>query len=510
MSLPKEPRQKMINIMYLVLTALLALNVSSQILNAFIVVDKSLTTSNANISASNDGIYQSLKAQLKDSGTAQKARIWAAKADTVKMLSSEMTTYIDNLKQELLLESGLHNDEDGKPEYKKDDLEAATRLFGNGDGGRNRGPHLEDSLKAYRDKMLALDPDFKKQYENTFPVDMKPQVDENGKPKDFTTSFFTMTPTVAAVTILSKFQNNIKNAENLEATYCHDQVGAVKFILNKFEPIAVSSATYLMPGDKMTVSAGVGAFNDASKPDVTINGAHVDLNDKGVAEKDIVASGGGNQKVHVVINYTKPDGTRDQLTKDIDYTVGTPGGAAVMLDKMNVFYIGVDNPVTIGSPTGWDKTQVTISGGGATIDGSGSKRTVHVGSVGACTINVIANGKPTAYQFRIKRIPDPVFKVGPSAGGRVQAAIFKAQTYCRAELENFDFDAHFSVISATIYFTGAGFSVVQVANLDGNNIGSLPQLSMCRPGSSIIFDNVKVKGPDGTERTITGPGFILN
>ncbi|MEI9934183.1 MAG: hypothetical protein WDM71_04890 [Ferruginibacter sp.] len=250
MSLPKEPRQKMINIMYLVLTALLALNVSSQILNAFIVVDKSLTTSNDNISASNNTIYQSLQAQLKDPGTAPKALIWNGKADTVKALSAQMYKYIDNLKQELKEESGLHNDENGKPEYKLDDLEAATRLFGNGDGGKNRGPHLEDSLKAYREAMLNLDPDFKKQYENTFPVDVKPPLDENGKPKDFTVSFFNMTPTVAVITILSKFQNNIKNAENLEVTFCHDQVGAVKFILNKFEPIATTSATYLMPGDK--------------------------------------------------------------------------------------------------------------------------------------------------------------------------------------------------------------------------------------------------------------------
>ncbi|MEI9934184.1 MAG: hypothetical protein WDM71_04895 [Ferruginibacter sp.] len=150
----------------------------------------------------------------------------------------------------------------------------------------------------------------------------------------------------------------------------------------------------------MTISAGVGAFNDASKPDITIDGAHVDLNNDGVAEKDITASGTGNQKVHVVINYTKPDGTKDQLTKDIEYTVGTPGGAAVMLDKMNVFYIGVDNPVTIGSPTGWDKTNVTMTGG--SIEGSGSKRVVHVTSVGNATINVIADGKPTSINLELK------------------------------------------------------------------------------------------------------------
>lgn len=77
---------------------------------------------------------------------------------------------------------------------------------------------------------------------------------------------------------------------------------------------------------------------------------------------------------------------------------------------MNVFYIGVDNPVTIGSPTGWDKTNVSMSGG--TISGQGSKRTVRVSAIGAASINVVADGKPSKFDFRVKRIPDPIFKVG--------------------------------------------------------------------------------------------------
>ena len=93
-------------------------------------------------------------------------------------------------------------------------------------------------------------------------LDVAPPVGEDGKPKDFTRAYFHMTPTVAALTILSKFQNNVKNAENLEASYCHNQVGAVKFVLNKFQAIATVNSQYLMPGEKLTVTAGVGAFND--------------------------------------------------------------------------------------------------------------------------------------------------------------------------------------------------------------------------------------------------------
>jgi len=86
MALPKEPRQKMINLMYLVLTALLALNVSSEILNAFKVVDKSLITSNENLNSANNTLYTSLEAKLKDPMTAEKAKPWNERANQAKKI----------------------------------------------------------------------------------------------------------------------------------------------------------------------------------------------------------------------------------------------------------------------------------------------------------------------------------------------------------------------------------------------------------------------------------------
>jgi len=177
-----------------------------------------------------------------------------------------------------------------------------------------------------------------------------------------------------------------------------------------------------------------------------------------------------------------------------------------MLDKMNVFYIGVDNPVTIGSPTGWDKTSVNMSGG--TISGSGSKRTVRVSALGTASITVTADGKPSTFPFRIKRIPDPVFKVGDGKI-RMASVVFKNSPYARAELENFDFDLKFSIVSATVYFSGANFPNVVTASLNGNSLAGLSSfISRCGPGSVISFDNVKVSGPDGT-RTIEGKSIAL-
>ena len=498
MALPREPRQKMINIMYLVLTAILALNVSAEILEAFKTVDTSLKNSTNSITKSNDVLYKSLNDKLADPQSAEKAKIWQPKALTAQDLSLKMATYIDDLKQQLKQGAGLK--EDGS--FKEDNLDASTRLFET----KGKGSELEKKLMEYKEAMLNIDSSIRNQFANNFPVTVEVPKGQEGKVRSFTSTYFHMTPTVAALTMLSKFQNNVKNAENQVVTYCHNQIGAVKVIYDKFQPIAAGSSTYLMPGQEMVVTAGVGAFNDASKPSISIDGSPVSLNENGVAEKKFNVSGSGNRKVHVSISYTKPDGTTDRLEKDIDYTVGIPGGAAVMLDKMNVFYIGVDNPITISSGSGWDKTTVSMTGG--TISGSGSNRVITVTTPGTASINVNADGKSSNFAFRVKMIPDPVFKVA-SGKPRMPSVEFKNQQFCRAELEKFDFDTRFSVVSCTVYFSGAGFSNVATASLTGNNLAPLASyLSKCTPGTVVTFDNVKVTGPGGA-RTIEGRSFAL-
>lgn len=216
MALPKEPRQKMINLMYLVLTALLALNVSSEILNAFKVVDVSLQNSSANLSAASSTLYKSLTDKLSDPKTADKAKIWEPKAEQAKKLSDDMTTYLDGLKVQLKKGSDLTM-VDNKESFKEDNLDAATHLFDT----QGEGKKLEAKLLEYRKAMLAIDPEISTKFEKTLPIDLAPPKSQDGSTKDFTTSYFHMTPTVAALTLLSKFQNNVKNAENQVVTFCH-------------------------------------------------------------------------------------------------------------------------------------------------------------------------------------------------------------------------------------------------------------------------------------------------
>src|SRR6187200_3273283 len=126
MSLPREPRQKMINMMYLVLTALLALNVSAEILNAFKTVNKSLETTNATVNNSTTAIMQSLEDKQNDPKTAEKAAIWLPKAKAVQEYAKSMNAFIQSLKNEIIKEGGGDPD---KSSFKADNLDIATRLM---------------------------------------------------------------------------------------------------------------------------------------------------------------------------------------------------------------------------------------------------------------------------------------------------------------------------------------------------------------------------------------------
>jgi gliding motility-associated protein GldM len=493
MALPKEPRQKMINIMYLVLTALLALNVSSEILNAFKVVTTSLDNSNTNISKANNILYTSLAEKANDPKTREKATIWNGYALKAKALSDDFSKYIEDLKVQLKTEATPKGESVDK--FKEDDLEAATRLFGDGEGGKKLGTQFEQKLKDYRAAMLAISPEISKEFEASLAVDGKPATGQDGKPKDFTNAYFHMVPTLAGLTLLSKFQNNVKNSENQVTTYCQSQIGQVVVHMDQVGVLVGQSSNYVMPGQEIKVTAGVGAYSSSAKPTIVIGGSSVPVT-AGQGSSTRIASGSGEQSIPVSVTFMDENGKPQTKTETVKYTVGTPGGAAVMLDKMNVFYIGVPNPVTIGSSSGWDKTSVSMSGG--SISGNGSNRVVTVGSVGNATINVTADGKSSQFQFRCKRIPDPAFKVG-SGKGRMPVVEFRGQQFCRADLLGFDFDLRYTVVSATVYFGGAGFASAAIGSINSNSLAPVAaNIARCVPGSSVAFTNIKVSGPDGT------------
>src|SRR5687767_5971457 len=146
MSLPKEPRQKMINLMYLVLTAMLALNVSAEILNAFKIVDSSLTNTNKTINNSTQTILESLNEKRSDPATAIKANQWYPKAQQAQALSKELNDYIQVIKNKILTAAGYDPATKGDSSFKMEDLDIATRIMIN----EKEGPKLKQKLDEYK------------------------------------------------------------------------------------------------------------------------------------------------------------------------------------------------------------------------------------------------------------------------------------------------------------------------------------------------------------------------
>jgi gliding motility-associated protein GldM len=329
-------------------------------------------------------------------------------------------------------------------------------------------------------------------------------------------NYFNMTPTVAAVTILSKFQSDIKNSENSLITYCHNQIGSVIVRLDKTSVIAGANSTYLMPGEKLQVYAGVGAFSSAALPQVTINGKGVPIDNEGKATTDIVAGGGGPQRVMVTVNYKDEEGKQKSETREIPYTVGVPSGVAVSADKMNVLYIMGDqpNPLTITGGSGSEKVQASFAGGtgiGTLKHISGSKWEAYPVTRGEQIINVTVDGKTTPTKWRIKPLPDPTAFIGLHKGGSLSAAEFKASLGLITRLENSEFEAPFRVISYKFGAIGGGIPTYTQAVNEGNRwVGRVADIvNRATPGTQVFFDEINVVGPDGKPRQIQGIFFNL-
>ena len=514
----------MINMMYLVLTALLALNVSAEILNAFRTVNNSLMTANGIIEAKNNTVYYNFQKKLEDEKTAAKAAIWQPKALEAKQLSEEVYNYVEGLKQELKKQSDLKL-VNGVESYREDNIDAPARFLVDG----SKGKELFDRLTKYKSSLLGiLKPDeFNKpgeeeirkdvanaleQFKKTLPLDLTIPKTQNLGSTDWSSSYFRMTPTIAAITIMSKFQNDIKNSESQMVDYFLKKVGEVVLEYDQFQAIASQSSEYLMPGQELTITGGVGAFSKAAAPIVTIDGASVALNNDGIALRKFNVEGPGSYSKKIRISFKKPDGTTGLLDKVINYVVGSPTGASVSADAVKVLYIGLDNPLTItGGTAGDEKTSASMSGGTLRKTGAG-KYIANVSAPGTATVNVTVEGKTTPFQFRVKRIPDPVAMVGAASGGQIAANAIKAQQGVRADLKDFVFEGvKFDIISYVVYATGKGFE--EQPGISQNqgayfNTDSKRILEKCRPGSTVVLDEIRARGPDGGTRIL--PAIVFN
>lgn len=507
MSLPREPRQKMINMMYLVLTALLALNVSAEILNAFKTVNNSLENTNSTVDKSTQTIMKSLEDKKSDPATAEKANYWYPKAKEVVDASASVYTYIKSLKDEIIDKAG--GDPNSK-KFKADNLDIATRMMID----KGKGKELQKKLQDYKVNILKIDPAIDSAFGNTLPINTDVPKNVSKSNSTFERAYFHMVPTVAALTMLSKFQNDVKTTENRIVAFCHNKVGEVQVRFDSYAAIVGQSSNYLMPGQKISISAGVGAFSKAALPQITIGGKPVSIDESGVAKTDFDAGPIGDRTIPVHIEYVDQDGKKQVIDQKVEYKVGQ-ANASIALDKMNVLYVGVANPISVAASGGGDdKIAVSISGAGGRLEKTGpGKYNAWVSSItDDCIITVSVDGKVSgASKFRTRTIPKPIAVVGPyESGASVPANAFRAQAGVGAGIRDFPFELKYGV-TRFVLSADNDEGYIDDAPCQGNTWSGAAQaiLSKLKSGRTVTIDDIYATGPDGRSQKLPSLVFYI-
>jgi gliding motility-associated protein GldM len=513
MALPKEPRQKMINLMYLVLTALLALNVSAEILNAFKTVERSLGTTNTIINASTETILKSFEEVKKtDPSKKEKADYWQPKALAAQALAKDMNDYINGLKAEIMKGADFDPVKNGDSTFKEDNQEVATRIMVE----EGKGQQLRARLEKYKKDMAAIAPELSKDIEKILTqinLDIPPS--KNKSHNTWETAYFEMVPTVAATTMLTKFQNDIKTTENRAIARFYQQVGEVVVVFDNYATIKGQNATYLMPGQELAVTAGVGAFSSKAAPTITIGGKTIPVNDKGVAEFKQVVNSIGQGSIPVHYEWTDQEGKRQSFDDKIIYEVGQ-SNAAIALPEMNVMYIGWPNQVIVsGGGVGAEKIGIKVAGGGASFDGGNGKFTVRVSQqTDNCIVTAYnkQDGKTLgALTFRVRQMPSPLASVGGKrSGDGISAAALAAQPGVAANIENFPLRLTYTVTRFKV--VGTDENSGDLISIPGTGNLFTPQMKAMirnqKPGEIITVEDIYCTGPDGATRKL--PSLLYN
>ena len=500
MSIPKEPRQLMINVMYIVLTALLALNVSAEIFNAFNMVDKGLLKANDALDAANKEMPEQIK---KSAEKGPQYKVYADRVDVASQISKEGTSYIDGIKQYMIDNSGGYHEVDGIQQLKAQrDYDVTTRLLVH-DG---KGEELQKKIHELKDKFLGLvDEQDRAAFASKLPLNIddetwKKSVNKKASWADFT---FGHMPLGAVMPIFSKFSNDVKSSEAAVLNYLASKVGLTQeVVLDQFRVVSSPKKSYVIKGEKFEtevfLSASAGKSSNTGIK-ISVNGAPLAVNQEGAAQWSTTAGEVGVRKYEAVANVYNPVTKETKSYKQtFEYEVGERS-VTVSASKMNVFYIGVDNPVEV-SAAGVPSAQIKVSmtGGDISRNGDGTFTARVQGPQGQkAVVNVSAPGMNGSKEFRIKRIPDPTPMLGGrERGGKIGNGTFKALDAMIPILEGFDFDAKCNL---------AGFTLVRVAKrqdpetapnrgarIEGT-AGSLQ--NKAQPGDKYIFQDVKCKCP---------------
>ena len=526
MAKPLSNRQRMINMMYLVLIALLALNVSSEVLNAFNLVNQGITESSMVLDEKNEFTYDLLDQMKADANSEEMDYI--SRADRVRAISTAMDLTLKTLIDEIVEESGGYN-ELGKL-VKEDNLDIASNLMIN----QEKGKDLQLAVLKAREEFLSVVDEAER---NTVLVPLKAEdPNEPGDNRDWATANFDMVPSIAAITMLNQMRSDVKSCEANVLNYLVNKATVSIVTPDHIEAHVSSNLSHVQAGEKYVATILPLASDTKVHPKVYIGSIDPDLSTpnaegvynstedfplssvfeeydapEGKLEYEIVASGAGPKSFEGAIEIFDPNGDVTYYPFKNTYNV-VQSEAVVAATGMNVLWIGLDNPVSISVPgIVSENVNASITAGTLAKDENGnfiarvnSTADVHIDVEAVMGDGVVKSmGRST---FRVKKVPLPVLKVGNSYGGDVPTSFFNGLQGVLAELKGFEFHYQYVVHSFDLN------RISSISGFESKHANSAEFTKEMRPllnnldhGDHVVIDNVKVQGLHGGEvRSIDG------
>lgn len=516
-----SPRQKMINMMYLVLTALLALNISKDILDALSKLQYDLESSASAIHRGSQKIYNDFLIAAEENP--ERAGEWKERAFEVQAVADETFNMIEVIKDELVDLHGEY-DEDGKlPGADKREKAANYLLNPEKMGGADGGRKMREQLNKFREKLKEMvdnNPQLIETLDKEFDTSPQPIGKNSVTTAEWEKVLFDHVPLAGVMTFLSSYQSKIRSAEASVITELQKQIDAGTLKFTGVKAVVMPKSTYVTTGDSFRAEVFLAAFDETQEPEIVLYEYDRDSNRIGegtVLSAEHVRNGAG--MVSFPANQTgerfwggviRIGSGESVVERDFmeSYTVAPPS-AVISPTKMNVLYRGVDNPLEISVP-GVDPSNLEVSGPGVSAKGDGSYIADVTKVQGTeIDINVSVKGKPfrQSKKFRIKGLPPATGMVLKNRSTIYSKNAIK-NAVIEAEYKDFAFDLTLQVLSFDVVIPGFPPQTIRGTRFDD---GAKKRIDALRPGSTIVIRNIKAKGPKGINVTdISQISFDVN
>lgn len=543
----ETPRQKMIGMMYLVLTALLALNVSVDILDAFANLNDGMEISNVSISKKIAEYYSEFKEACDKKGESA-AEYWE-KAEKVREMTDEIINYIEkdvkmplvcrteNITEEEFLdtkrEDALMRDNsvltgrrlsyllDLKNVTAKDKYDEPTNFFIN----EKKAYELANKLSIYRNGVIEMLSEYYSNYaekNKALNIRSAKYEDANGLEQDWENHNFYHMILAADIANLNRIINEIQSFEYDVIDDIWDRIGASDYKFNSLHARVIAKSTYVLQGSNYEAEVFVAANDTTSQFDVKyVQGTSSTDNvsdDKmkqaqsvgGVVKLSFPAVGNGVQNYCGYINMPDPEtGESVKYKFNASYTVAPPS-VTIAPTQMMILYQGLKNPISVSSP-GLAANQIEVSVSVGTIEKtSDGNYLVSVPSgQNIAVVSAYANvdGKRTmlgSYEFKIKRVPNPQATIAGSVGGKIDKSTLLAAGGIIPDMGDFEFgDYHFTITSYQCNTIVNG-DYKPSGTINGGQFKGevLNIINKAKRGDKLMFENIQAKGPDGNTRSL--------